>query len=396
MAGFFDDKEEVMTIELTEWGKYLYSIGKFKPKYYAFSDDGILYDGTYGGLSSEEQKDIEDRIMNNTPYLKPHVRLVEAKGYYQEYDSATEPDSQVYADPIDSTTLIDTRIENKIKLILQKNSRYSQATRELRHLISNKLGTVRTISQDYPSFDLTMLRSKISSTTNSMSSSYGFIKIPQIEVNLENLLTIVPSGSTFVSKLDEKVNLVNSGVNLVNTNESVVFQDGSKIYFENNFLAIDLFQNGVEYKTKNFNVEVFEYLQESGSYNLKKLKIPLVDDLVDENGFLRDRDPLNEVPFASNLMDLQGETTELSENGNLLSTYFDLQLDRQIPDEMICSLAAEAINRGDNLRLDYDLECPNLSLSYAENARIRNLPAPGVLTKEINCEDGGPICREEI
>jgi len=394
MAGFFDDKEEVMKIELTEWGKYLYSIGKFKPKYYAFSDDEVLYDGTYGGLSSEEQKDIEDRIMNNTPYLKPHVRLVEAKGYYQEYDSASEPNSQVYADPIDSTTLVDTKIESKVNLILSKNSRYSQATKELRHLVLNKIGSVRSVSQDYPSFDLTVLRSKISSATNSMSSSYGFLKIPQIEINLENVLTIVPSGSVFTSKLDEKANILSSGVNLVNTNQSITFQDGSKIYLESNFLAIDLFQNGVEYKTKNFNVEVFEFLQESGSYNLKKLKIPLVDDMVDENGFLKDRSVISSVPFTTDPMSAENQSTSPTEDGDLLSTYFDLQLDKQIPDELICALAGEATNRGDNIRLDYDIECPNLSLNYAENSTVRNLPGTGVLVAEVNCEEGGAPCRE--
>lgn len=394
MAGFFDDKEEVMTIELTEWGKYLYSVGKFKPKYYAFSDDEVLYDGSYAGLTSEEQKDVEDRIMNNTPYLKPHVRLIEAKGYYQEYDSANEPNSQVYQDPLDSMTQVDTKIENKVDLLLSKNSRYSQTTRELRYLVRNKIGTVRTTSQDYPAFNLTMLRSKISSASNSMSSSYGFLKIPQVNINLENILTIVPSGSVFSSKLDEKANIMESGVSLVNTNESITFQDGSKIYLENNFLAIDLFQEGAEYKTKNFSVEVFEYVEETNGYNLKKLKMSLPDDMVDESGFLKEKSVVDTNPFELEMMSSDTDPIVPVEDGNLLSTYFDLQLDREIPDEMICALAKEATNKGNNLRLDYDIECPNISLNYAENSSIRNTPAKGIMIQETGCEEGGPECRE--
>ena len=42
---FFDSKEEVIKIELTQFGKYLLSKGKFAPKYYAFFDDDIVYDG---------------------------------------------------------------------------------------------------------------------------------------------------------------------------------------------------------------------------------------------------------------------------------------------------------------------------------------------------------------
>ena len=393
MAGFFDDKEEVMTIELTEWGKYLYSVGKFKPKYYAFSDDEVLYDGSYAGLTSEEQKDIEDRVMNNTPYLKPHVRLTEAKGYYQEYDSATDPNSQVYQEPLDFMTQVDTKIQNKVDLLLTKSGRYSQATKELRYLVMNKLGTVRTTTQDYPAFNVTMLRSKISSATNSMSSSYGFLKIPQVNVNLENVLTIVPSGSVFSSKLDEKTNIMESGVSLVNTNESITFQDGSKIYLENNFLAIDLFQEGVEYKTKNFSVEVFEYVVETNGYNLKKLKMSLPDDMVDENGFLKEKNVVNNNPFQLEIVSNNSEPIIPFENGDLLSTYFDLQLDREIPDEMICALAKEATNKGNNLRLDYDIECPNISLNYADNSTTKNLPAKGVMVQETGCEEGGPLCR---
>ena len=392
MAGFFDDKEEVMTIELTEWGKYLYSIGKFKPKYYAFSDDEVLYDGTYGGLSSEEQKDIEDRIMNNTPYLKPHVRLVEAKGYYQEYDSASEPNSQVYADPIDSMTLVDTKIENKIELLMQKNSRYSQATRELRYLVRSKIGTTRSTSRDYPAFDLTMMRSKIESATNSMSSSYGYLKIPQLEVNLQNILTIVPSGSVFVSRLDEKANLGNINPNLRTLKESVMFQDGSKIYFENNFLALDLFQEGVEYKTKNFTVEVFEYTVDDNGYSLKELKQVIKTDEVDSEGFLQPRNTTDSLPFANQIStSLEVQTAS---SGDMLSDYFDLQIDRDIPDEVICALSKEAINRGDNLRLDYDIECLNSSLALNEATLTRNIAAPGIEISELDCsEQGGPGCR---
>lgn len=392
MAGFFDDKEEVMTIELTEWGKYLYSVGKFKPKYYAFSDDEVLYDGSYAGLSSEEQKDIEDRVMNNTPYLKPHVRLTEAKGYYQEYDSATDPNSQVYQDPLDSMTLVDTKIENKIDLLLSKNSRYSQATRELRYLVRSKVGTTRSTSRDYPAFDLTMLRSKINSATNSMSSSYGYLKIPQLEVNLENILTIVPSGSVFVSRLDERIKNGSIDPNLTSVKESATFPDGSKIYFENNFLALDLFQEGAEYKNKNFTVEVFEYTIDNNGYSLKTLKTIPKQDLVNSEGFLVPRQPTEALPFDSNI---GMNESEVQATGDMLTEYFDLQVDREIPDEVICTLAGEIAKRGDNLRLDYDIECLNTNLILNEGSLTRNIAAPGVEISTLDCsEQGGPGCRD--
>jgi len=46
---FFNPKEEVLDIQLTQQGKRLLSMGKFKPKYYAFYDDDIIYDSSYAG-----------------------------------------------------------------------------------------------------------------------------------------------------------------------------------------------------------------------------------------------------------------------------------------------------------------------------------------------------------
>ena len=63
---FFDKKEEVMDIQLTSYGKELLSKGDFKPMYYAFFDEGIMYDGGRASVT-KVQNDVQDRIKNNTP-----------------------------------------------------------------------------------------------------------------------------------------------------------------------------------------------------------------------------------------------------------------------------------------------------------------------------------------
>ncbi len=50
---FFNKKEDVLDIELTQFGKYLLSQGEFEPVYYAFYDDEIIYDAQYCGISAE-------------------------------------------------------------------------------------------------------------------------------------------------------------------------------------------------------------------------------------------------------------------------------------------------------------------------------------------------------
>ena len=66
---FFNKKEEVLNVELTEYGEYLLAIGKLNPTYYAFFDDDIIYDSSYAGFTDEEQNAIQDRI-EQTPRAK--------------------------------------------------------------------------------------------------------------------------------------------------------------------------------------------------------------------------------------------------------------------------------------------------------------------------------------
>jgi hypothetical protein len=398
MAQFFDDKEEVIDIELTEWGKYLYSIGKFKPTYYAFSDDEVLYDSAYAGVSSEEQKEIVDRITDSTPYLKPHVRFKEAKTYYQEYDSASEPDATVFQNPLDSAARVDTLLESKIELIKQKAGRYSQSTKELERLILSKVGTVRTTTQDYPAFDVTFLQSRISSSSNSLATDFGYLKIPQINVNLQNIITVVPPNTEFISRVTDG-NIASFQADFyTNVNESDVFPDGSKIVMETNFLAIDVFQNGAEYKNQNFNVQVFERVQESGSFVLKPLKLEPQTNGVDENGFLIPVSPLElselEINASARESLNDGIVNAGSSDGDYISNYFSIQIDREIPNEVLCSLAKRITKLGGNIRLDYDVECSDSLLTFRNGSLVRNVVSEGVEVVQAACdeEQGGTGC----
>lgn len=75
---FFDSKEEIIDIELTNHGKYLLSKGKFKPEFYAFFDDEIIYDSAYINLT-ESQNSIQTRILEETPFIKPQYSFVGAE-----------------------------------------------------------------------------------------------------------------------------------------------------------------------------------------------------------------------------------------------------------------------------------------------------------------------------
>ena len=58
---FFDKKQDVMDIQLTSYGKHLLSKGLFKPTYYAFSDDGVMYDNLWMSTGSSDTAPLVER-----------------------------------------------------------------------------------------------------------------------------------------------------------------------------------------------------------------------------------------------------------------------------------------------------------------------------------------------
>ena len=66
---FFNKKEDVFDIKLTTYGRYKLSQGDFTPVYYAFFDDGVVYDSAYLGFG-EDQNVAETRIQKLTPTVR--------------------------------------------------------------------------------------------------------------------------------------------------------------------------------------------------------------------------------------------------------------------------------------------------------------------------------------
>ena len=79
MVRFFNQKEEVINIELTPYGKEQFSKGVFSPAYYAFYDSSIIYDGEYANIT-ETQNQITNRITNETPKMLPNTKFTSMSG----------------------------------------------------------------------------------------------------------------------------------------------------------------------------------------------------------------------------------------------------------------------------------------------------------------------------
>ena len=82
MPKFLNKKEQVYDLELTPYGRYKLGKGNFKPAYYGFYDDNIVYDRRYMGPGAqraplpvplprplEPQNDVQSRIKDETQYV---------------------------------------------------------------------------------------------------------------------------------------------------------------------------------------------------------------------------------------------------------------------------------------------------------------------------------------
>ena len=151
---FKNKREEVLDIKLTQFGKNLLSRGAFKPEFYRFFDDGVIYDRKYAGLP-EPQNDIEDRIKTDlqldTQYL--------VKGIETRFDAESEK--------INSG-------EREVFLEIKRDIDPIEKEKLLQFPLANcTLG-----SQDMPHFSLLSHTTDIQNSASVQSVSYTHLTLP--------------------------------------------------------------------------------------------------------------------------------------------------------------------------------------------------------------------------
>ena len=232
---FKNKREEVLDIKLTQFGKNLLSRGAFKPEFYRFFDDGVIYDRKYAGLP-EPQNDIEDRIKTDlqmdTQYL--------VKGIETRFDAESEK--------INSG-------EREVFLEIKRDIDPIEKEKLLQFPLANcTLG-----SQDMPYFRLAPHTTDIqnSSSVQYLTQSGIQTKIPQIEllpsynVTLDNTQQIDDPGTLYDSE---------TYLDLMST--KVEFIDKTFIEVDPEHFAISLDEFNVPYTKENFELELYEIIDE--------------------------------------------------------------------------------------------------------------------------------------
>ncbi len=240
---FIDKKEDVVQINLTQHGKYLLSKGKFKPIYYQFFDDDIIYDHKYSG-TTEAHNEAESRIKTN-------IRL----------------DNQYVI------TGVETRFENETKEIEQGlrdlfpaiSGEVNEVERE--KLLSFPISNMSTGVRNTPAFDLTSFDCAIhnSSSVTHLTQSGIPSKIPQIDFkpiyNLErNIKNQQPDDGTLY---DDETFLIDF------SKDKMEFIDKTFIELKSENVVVTVDESNVPFGRENFKIEVFEIIEGSSPARIR-------------------------------------------------------------------------------------------------------------------------------
>ena len=231
---FFDSKQEIINIELTQYGKYLLSKGKFQPYYYSFFDDDVLYDAKHASVT-ESQNAAQTRILEETPISKPvyNVFSVSIKAKEQEQ------------------LIINEDLEG-----LKKSEEGLRRYNDAENIVLAPLGKSSPNSKYYPAWNLKVLseNSKIDTTDSSLiienpvSLYKNFYNIPQV-----NMVT----GSYKIfskEKMDDVTSKENILVEIGISRDKNVILTGNADELTKIF---DILEKNVEDNNKNFELEVF-------------------------------------------------------------------------------------------------------------------------------------------
>lgn len=299
---FFDSKEEMLNIELTPYGRHLLSKGKFKPVYYAFYDDDILYDAAYIGIT-ESKNEIEPRILDNTPINKPQYNF-----------SSLEQALKL------NTYIVQTETEMNRRLV-------EQDAADKNYALSLPLGKSSHNSIYAPAWNISFLSGAIKTFSGYLDNTVGTVgslqpyqKIPQITIENVNLFK--------QKSIDEPLNIENQESSNESRFVTTEIIDNKEIfhYYKPKYILIDVIEENVDDLKQNFDIQMFiEEEKEVLQYNVGLVKTKFWKELT----FFK-----NEVFIENNiLLDnpiLVDEFLRQNPNKDNSELYYDITVDNEI------------------------------------------------------------------
>ena len=372
---FMNKKEQVLDIQLTPYGEHLLSQGLFKPEYYAFYDDNVLYESQYAG-QTESQNEIEPRIQENTPQLETQA-IFSGRDIYSSVSITGFGEAMGYG---------------KIPLTLEQSARDLGITSyELQEYIAaggvplegasiaeqtaygltlaaidstifdrynygpiHNLGSSDRTKTNAPSWDIGFLHGEISNSFSALTGANSpTLNIPQINSTIKYTISVVDD-IKFIS----------------DTELAVEFENGEFLDIKPDYILSQILEKNAEFSKENFSIEVFEVIRRD--FNKNNL-----NETVETLRPLRFRKPVSLVKddILLDPKDVFAPTVPITTDH--VEYYFDVRVDNQIDDQIICASIDKLKSKG--LHIDTEFVCEdikNISLLDIYSTDAASAPCP--------------------
>jgi hypothetical protein len=283
---FFNKKEEVIDLKLTQYGRYLLSKGGFKPTYYSFHDDNVLYNSEKAGVT-ELQNDSETRIVE-TPTLHHQI----------------------------SISSLEKEFNNNYNKIISGQANASsqdvQRTAEKSYMLTNFLGTSDINSEYAPSWTVQFLNGTLSGSSKSLdllekTGGNNLQILPQLDSTMTIEVNSVDADSDNPLLDEAEDSALISNVNILSSDDDL-------------YVLLKISENNGMFQKENFDIEIFEIEEEiqSGTTieTLRQLE------------FSKNSLPAAEMEFVEDALPEEDVTH--------VEYYFDLLTDNEINNEILC------------------------------------------------------------
>tara|TARA_R110000824_G_scaffold372264_1_gene562386 strand:- start:1136 stop:2182 length:1047 start_codon:yes stop_codon:yes gene_type:complete len=317
---FFDKKEEVMDIQLTSYGKELLSKGDFKPMYYAFFDEGIMYDGGRASVT-EVQNDVQDRIKNNTPYIKHTADFLSSK----EIAHMKE--------------LVPNDFDARELSLFDFNSSFE-----------NQLGASNNNKDKAPAWSITALQSEILSSNTFLTSSANSrnLPIPQINIDADSI-------SYDVSVVEDRLPNSERRCEIDNFMEGAVaeFEDGTSLEIRDGVILLKVKEENSLNLRNAFDFELFEVKAVTGS-----IKAQTDRQVLSPLKFFKFKPQIENGIIVSDGYSF-GDVQNLEKIDNsFVSNYLEILIDDEVDQEAVCRL--DKNRKGNSLFVKDPINCETI------------------------------------
>jgi hypothetical protein len=300
---FLNRKEQVIELKMTQYGKSLLSRGAFKPTHYAFFDDDVIYDSQYGSSGSSAEYEPSTQASNR---IRKSVRTEPQYNYAgveTNIAKLSEVTTEYYFSGLGSSFLItnELSLQQKLNALAKPPSAIDNY-----YSLGLPMGTSQYNKDKAPAFDLRFSNGEISGSVLNYTGSSGLLRIPQIDVEVYYDIET----KQFLTD-EEKPD---------NTDNITIFPDNSYIEIKKGHIMIDIGEHNSLFKNENFDIEVYEIIDQPSTNELKQ-----------------DLEPLYFIDTEKAEVDVyysEGMTQDLEPLQKNVEYYFDLRVDDEIGDDI--------------------------------------------------------------